>query len=87
MIFLALTAVISSASVSSGELTLSASQGVERCKHISKPAGDGCNTCSAEVCTDGEKQWETGMTICTAMACSQRFNEKPHDKKFWEESK
>ena len=54
-----------------------------KCKPIKIPAGDGCNTCSSELCTDGEKQWETGSMFCTAMACVHHYNEKTYNPDDW----
>ena len=55
----------------------------EKCKTVSRPAGDGCNTCPTEICTDGTTQWETGASYFTLVACVKRYNETPYDDKEW----
>lgn len=68
----------------SGTLTMaSLGDSKEKCKTVSRPAGDGCNTCSTELCTDGTTQWETGTSSCTLMACVKRYGEVPYDEKEW----
>lgn len=59
------------------------------CKTVSVPAGDGCNTCSFQRCTDGSEQWDENMLACTLVLCAKdtRKNVKPHDPKEWEEKK
>jgi hypothetical protein len=39
------------------------------CESYTVPAGDGCNVCHGEKCSDGECEWDNGATSCTLAGC------------------
>lgn len=57
-----------------------------KCKGYTVPAGDGCNTCSGEKCTDGKVQWDSGARSCTLANCIKTPTQ-PYDPKEWEGQK
>lgn len=50
-----------------------------RCRPVSIKMD--CNTCTKTMCTDGKKQWSSGMETCTLLACPPP--QYPFDPKLW----
>lgn len=59
-------------------------EGKVKCKTVREEAGDGCNTCTREVCTDGIKQWYTESITCTVAYCVRHIDEKAFNSKDWQ---
>jgi hypothetical protein len=67
--------------ITNGVITLGVSTNV--CKTVSRPAGDGCNTCEVTICHDDKIQWAEPVRTCTLLFCNPKMNVQPYDSKAW----